>query len=105
MVYFESAGLYIASKTSAREKIAAIDQIIDSLLVTAADAASKDNIEEYQLNDGQTIIRTRYKNGAAIMASIRGFEELKTYYQNQINGNMVRLTDRSNFNKNTNGTR
>ena len=99
MVVFESAGLYINSKTSARDKIAAIDQIIESLLITAADAATKDNIEEYQLNDGQTIIRTRYKNGAAIMASIKSFEELKNYYINQINGNMVQLTDRTNFNK------
>ena len=99
MVVFESAGLYIASKQSARDKIAAIDLIIASLLTTAADAATKDNIEEYQLNDGQTIIRTRYKNGAAIMASIKAFEEMKTYYMNQINGSMMRLTDKSNFNK------
>lgn len=106
MPIFETAGLYIASKKSAQEKITAIDQIIDSLLICAADQASKGNIEEYNLNDGQTIIRTRYRSMEAIMASIQSFETLKNYYASQINGNMVRLTDRSNFNpKLGNGTR
>jgi hypothetical protein len=75
------------------------------LLITAADAATKDNIEEYQINDGQTTIRTRYKNGKAIMASIQEFETLKTYYQNQINGSMTRLVDVKNFNRNRHGNR
>jgi len=105
MIVFESAGLYIASKQSAREKIQAIDEIINQLLITAADAATKDNIEEYQINDGQTTIRTRYKNGKAIMASIQEFETLKTYYQNQINGSMTRLVDVKNFNRNRHGNR
>jgi hypothetical protein len=105
MVIYNSAGIYIASKTTALEKIRAIDDIIAALLITAADAAGKDNIEEYQLNDGQTTIRTRYKNGASIMSSIKGFEDLKTYYQNQINGSMVRLVDQSNFNRSRNGNR
>jgi hypothetical protein len=105
MPIFESAGLYIQSKQSARDKIAAIDQIISALLVMAADSASKGNIEEYNLNDGQTIIRTRYRSMEAVMASIQSFETLKTYYVNQINGNMMRLTDSSNFNPKNNGTR
>lgn len=96
-VYFDSEGLYIASCTNIRAKIAAIDAIIDALLVTAADAATKDNIEEYSLNDGQTIIRTLYRGTDGIYKSIASFEKLKIYYQSKTTGRMVRLVDGKNF--------
>ena len=52
----------IDSKTTIIEQIAVIDEAIKNLRAAMRDFASKSNIEEYQLNDGQTIIRTKYRS-------------------------------------------
>lgn len=96
-VYYDSAAIYIDSKSGARAKIAAIDTIISALLTTMAVAATSDNITEYQLDDGQTKIRTVYRSVEAIESSVRGLERLKNYYVNQINGRKIRLVDGKNF--------
>lgn len=99
-IYFDSAGLYIASQSSINAKITAIDAIIDALLITAADSAANAGISEYSLNDGQTIIRTTYRGPDAIYTSIQSFQKLKIWYQNQSMGRVVRLVDSKNFNNN-----
>lgn len=98
-VYFDSCGLYIASCRSINAKLAAIDVIIDTLLVTAADSAGVADLSEYSLNDGQTIIRTIYKGTQAVMDAIMAFEKLKIYYQSKVTGRMVRLVDSKNFHR------
>lgn len=103
MVTFDSASIYIDSATSNKAKVVAIDAIIDGLLSTAAKAATDENITEYMLNDGQTIIKSVYRGSEAIYASIAAFERLKQMYMNRINGRMVRLVDSKNFIRNRNG--
>ncbi len=96
-VYFDSASIYIESATSLCDKIARIDLVIDALLTNALKAAANENISEYQLNDGQTIIKTVYRGTAAVMKSIRDFEAIKQLYVNKLNGRMVRLVDSKYF--------
>ncbi len=97
MVVFASAKHYIDSCQSLQSKITAIQAIIDSLLSTAAAAATNDDIEEYWLNDGQTQIKCIYKGVDHIEKSIMAFEKLKQMYANQLGGRMTRLVDSKNF--------
>lgn len=97
MVQYDSAAIYLESCTTVRAKIVAIDAIIAALMLTAAKAASTDNIEEYWLDDGQTKIKTLYRGTAAVFESINAFEKLKQMYINQLNGRIVRLVDGKNF--------
>lgn len=97
MPIFDSAYIYIESATSLCDKITRIDAVIDALLTNALKAATTDNIEEYSLNDGQTIIKTRYRNSASVMRSIKEMETIKQVYVNRLNGRMIRLVDSKNF--------
>lgn len=96
-VIYSTAGIYIASKSSIREKITAIDNIINLLLAEAANSAGTESVSEYSLDDGQSKIRTLYRGSAGVMAAIASFERLKNYYVNQLNGRVVRLSDKTNF--------
>lgn len=98
MVTFDNEQIYIETATSLEDKIAKIDNIIDALFVTAAKAAANSNIQEYSLNDGQTTIRTVYRDANAVMASIQVYERMKAHYINKLNGRTVRLIDSQNFN-------
>ncbi len=96
-VYYDSEGLFIASCSGTRAKIAAIDAIIDALLLAAANAAASDNIQEYSLNDGQTIIRSLKRGTEGIFKSIEAFRRLRKSYEQELTGRMVRLVDEKNF--------
>lgn len=94
-VYYDSADIFIESATSLCDKIAKIDLVIDALLTNALKAALNDNIEEYSLNDGQTIIRTTYRGAREVAKSIKELETVKQIYVNSasLNGRNVRLVD------------
>lgn len=97
MVVYDSAAIYIDGATSIKDKIVRIDSIINALLITAAESASTDNIEEYQLDDGQTKIKTIYRGTDAIFKSIKSFETLREMYRNKLNGRVFRLVDSKSF--------
>lgn len=96
-VYFDSADIYVDSAADNRAKIVRIDAIITALETSALKAAAKNAIQEYTLNDGQTTIRTAYRNTDEILNSIAAFERLKQMYVNRLNGRMMRLVDGKNF--------
>ena len=93
MVYFDSAAIFVNSSTELCDKIAKIELILDALLTNAMVAASNDNIREYSLNDGQTIIKTEYSGTDAVMKSYNAWEKIRQMYINRLNGRMVRLVD------------
>jgi hypothetical protein len=95
---YDNSALYIESKTDLRAKIAAINQVINALETVALKAAATGNISEYELNDGQTKIRTMYRDAGAVAKSITDFERIKQRYINQLNGRSVRLVDSKSFN-------
>lgn len=100
MVIYDSAAIFIESKKTQIDRVNAIQAIIDSLLTVAATAASNDNIQEYWLDNGQTRIKCIYKGADAVFQSIKGFEKLKNYYLNQINGRRMTLVDSKNLSGN-----
>lgn len=98
MVTFDSAGLYVLSKKGIRAQIAAIDEIIAALLITALDSAGKDGVTEYSLNDGQVQIRTVNRGAKGIQESILAFRRLKNDLISEYNGGrMTRLVDSKAF--------
>lgn len=92
-----TASIYVASASSLQAKITRIDSIITALEVMAVDAAATGNFEEYSLDDGQTKIRTVYRNMTDVEAAIEGFTKLKNKYINQLNGRGARLVDQRNI--------
>lgn len=103
MVYYDSAYKYIDCASDLRAKITRIDEIISALEDTALKAAGNDNITEYSLNDGQTIIRTVYKGADAVLNSIIAFEKIRQMYINRLSGRVMRLVDGKNFTGRRNG--
>lgn len=97
-VTYDSAAIYIQSADTLEAKVTAIDAIIDALLLTAATAAGSANYAEYSLDDGQTKIRTAYRDVADVYRGIQAFERLRQTYINRLNGRMIRLVDGKNFN-------
>lgn len=97
MVEYNRAGLYIDSKSSIREKITAIDAIIDALFLAAADAASNEGITEYWLDDGQTKIKTVYRSAESVFKGINAFQQLRQTYINRLNGRVSRLVPSKSF--------
>lgn len=97
MTYYDSAAIYVQSQATNKARVVAIDAIIDALMTSALTAASTGNVEEYMLNDGQTTIRTLYRNVEDVQRAIKSFEQLRVMYVNRVNGRVVRLVDHKNF--------
>ncbi len=97
MVVFDSAYIYVSSATEICDKIDRLDAIITALEDVALIAAAKGDISEYSLDDGQTKIRTSYRDALEISKSITAFETIRMRYINRLNGRQVRLVDGSNF--------
>ena len=98
MVYV-SVKKYIQSCTTTRARVAALESIIDLLLLQAAEIASgsTENITQYSLNDGQTIISTTYKGSKGVAAAILEWETLLQMYKNRLVGRKFTLRDGRNF--------
>lgn len=86
---------YLTSKKTLRERVNAIENLIDTMILRLTEVAEGQNssIEEYQLDDGQMKIRTRYRTIGDVQAGISALEKQKQYYLNQLNGNVVLLRD------------
>lgn len=97
MVIFETVDIFIESKTTARAKIIALDAVIDALITTVLKAAATGNVTEYELDTGQTKIKTNYRNPKEVSDAITALQTVREYYVNQINGRRFRLVDTKNF--------
>lgn len=96
-MYYSSEKIYLDSCTSARAKITAIDNIIDVLMNTVLISVGNADVQEYMLNDGQTVIKTAYRSPEHVVRSVGALNILRTYYINQINNPARRLVDSKNF--------
>lgn len=95
---FLSAFDYIQSCETTAAQIAAIDQIIAQLIIQAAKASLGENITQYSLNDGQTIISTTKRSVNDIQKSIIAMRRLRNDLVSDKTGRMVRLVDGKNLN-------
>lgn len=97
MVIYTSAAIYIESCSTIRDKIAAINRVISALQTVALTAAETGQFSEYDLDDGQSKIKTVYRSVEDIGRSIIAFERIKQGYINDLQGSHMRLTDQGNF--------
>ena len=97
MIYTD-VGLYIESKTSILEKIQAYEAILVALRAAMLTVAETSGIEEYYLDDGQTIIKKRYRDPNQVYATIQAVTRLKnSLIQDYNDTHVVRLVDSKNF--------
>ncbi|HXP52432.1 MAG TPA: hypothetical protein VN922_20935 [Bacteroidia bacterium] len=100
MIIYESAHIYITKDKDLRTRICNIDKVIDALTDSALKAAGTANLGEYDLDNGQTKIKTTYRNPTDITNAITAFEKVKQLWINQLNGRAIRLVDEKNFRRN-----
>nr|WP_299067209.1 hypothetical protein [uncultured Allomuricauda sp.] len=86
---------YVGSKTTARERIEAIELLIDTMMLrlTEVSEGTASTIDEYELNDGQVKIRTKYRSIEDVEKGIKSLLTLKHYYINNFNGRQTVLRD------------
>lgn len=102
-VYYDSCAIYIQSANSLKDKYNKVNAIIDMLYSTALTAAGTDDMLEYNIDDGQTKIRTVYKGTNSILKAIDVLERQKQTILNQLNGRITRSVDGKNLNRYRNG--
>ncbi len=90
---------YITSQTTLNERIKAIDNLIDVMILRLTEVAEGQNssIEEYQLDDGQMKIRTRYRTVTDVEVGIRSLEKMKQLFINRRDGRVMYLRDSRSF--------
>jgi hypothetical protein len=96
--YYVTCDLYVQSKTEIRDKIKAIDEIIDALFDSALKSAAGQNVLQYSLNNGQSIISETYRDSASIAKAINDFTAIRNLYLNRLTGRITRLVDSKSFN-------
>jgi len=86
---------YIESKTTLLARIIAIDALIDTMILRLADVAGGLNVsvEEYQMDDGQMKIKTRYRDVKDVEAGVKSLEKMKQMYENRHNGRVFHMRD------------
>lgn len=97
MVEYSSAGIYLSSKKTTEDRLAAIEAIIDELLLRAADAAGTAGVVSYTLNDGQSVLNGQYRSVTDMRRAIVEFEGLANMYRNRLNGRVARNVDSKNM--------
>lgn len=93
MEVYDGEYALISSCSTYQEKIDKINAIIEALEDTALKSATKGHITEYELDDGQTKIKTSYRSPSAIYEAINNFEKLKQMYINKCTGRVIALRD------------
>lgn len=90
---------YIESKTTLRERIKAIDALIDAMILRMTDVVNGMNVsvEEYQMDDGQMKIRTRYRNVKDVEVGVASLEKMKQMFMNRLNGRVMNVRDLRSF--------
>lgn len=93
MVVYNNFVEYINLSANVKEKIARINAIIEVLEDSELRGASAGEILEYQLDDGQTKIRTVYKDLRSISHTIEALESRKARLLNRVLGHRYGLKD------------
>jgi hypothetical protein len=99
MIVYDNFDKFLSTCKKTKDRIAAIDEIIDQLLVSAAKGALKSHITEYSLNTGQTQIKTVLTSMKDVKDAILFFEQLRNLYISRLpgHGRVVRFVDGKNL--------
>lgn len=90
---------YLSSKEKLKDRIAAIDVLIDKAILSLAETLDGvgANISTYELDDGQVKIKTGYRSIDEVEAGIKSLERMKNLYINKLYGRSVQLRDNNTF--------
>lgn len=78
-------------------KIAQLDILIASLYDSAIRLAGTVDVVEYELDDGQSKVKTKYADPDKVAASIERYEKLRQMLQNRLINPRIQLMDAKNF--------
>ncbi len=93
MAYYENIVLYIGCSSDKKEQIARINTLIKALEDTELLAAGNADIEEYRLDDGQTIVKAINRDISSIENTIAKLIKRRTKLQNECVGFRYGLQD------------
>ena len=92
-VYYPSFRAYFEDAADLEDKITRLGAIIDAQITLAATSGLEDDVKEYRLNDGQTIINVSRRSVDEILNSVRKLQLVRNAYINQLNGRGMRLVN------------
>jgi hypothetical protein len=79
-------GQYLETCTSLQNRIDATENLIDQMLLRMVDAVDTSDLSEYDVDDGQMKVRTRYRNIEDLERGIKGLQRIAETYRNRLNG-------------------
>lgn len=88
---------YIQSKESLDAKIAAIELLIDDMIVSMAEGIGNSGTASYSMDDGQMKVMTQYRSVNEIANGVRALEKMLQMYMNRRNGSVTILRGKLNY--------
>jgi len=93
MNIYNNIVLYVNCSSNIKEKIARIDAIISVLEDSELNNAANGDVSEYWLDDGQTKIKTVFRDADSIEKAILALQRRKKRLQNECAGYRYGLMD------------
>lgn len=93
--YTKFSDYLIKQKQSDKERLDAIDQLIEMTILKQLDAVTNNDpsISEYQFEDGQVKIRTAYRTSSDFKNALASLETIRQIYVNRLKGRVMNLVD------------
>ncbi len=93
--YTKFSDYLIKQKQSDKERLDAIDQLIEMTILKQLDAVTNNDpsISEYQFEDGQVKIRTAYRTSSDFKNALASLESIRQIYVNRLKGRVMNLVD------------
>jgi len=85
---------YIQSKPTLDAKIAAIESLIDAMILNSIEAVDNSGTASYSMDDGQMKVTTMYRSVKEITQGVRALEQMLQMYINRRNGHITVLRGR-----------
>jgi hypothetical protein len=85
---------YIQSKDCLDARILAVENLIDSMLITSIDSIDNGGTMSYSLDDGQMKITTQYRSVREVTDGIMGLEKILQTWINRRDGSVIVLRGR-----------
>lgn len=82
---------YYLSQTTLDARIAAIEALIEAMLVNGIDAVDNSGTASYSMDDGQMKVTTQYRSLDQIQKGIWWLERVKNYYVSKLDGSVTVL--------------
>lgn len=77
---------YVSEQTTVKDKITALNNVIDKLELSLLDVADSSAYKDYSMKDGQMEVKATYNSIDDVVKQIEKLTKLKVYYQNKLTG-------------------